>query len=152
MLAYLSWYVVWWTRYVAFFNGRQCSRPVIPSLGDYFPCGSIDLGKYVLFSSALRQRARWRTSLAMLFGGQGMLPFLMTDNAVDTDAHRVSKRKRSILSMRGGTQRMDRRRLFRPRIQCGLSFTSLIYTSPKMQSSQRHFTIASAFRIHNFLN
>jgi len=52
MLAYLSWYVVWWTRYVAFFNVRQWSRPVIPSLGAYFPCGSIDLGKYVL-SSAL---------------------------------------------------------------------------------------------------
>ena len=66
--------------------------PVIPSLGDCFPCGSIYLGKYVLYSSALRQRARWRTSLAMSFGGQGtMLPFLMADNAVDADAHRVSK-------------------------------------------------------------
>jgi hypothetical protein len=39
--------------------------PVIPSLGDCFPYGSIDLGKYVLYSSALRQRACWRTSLGM---------------------------------------------------------------------------------------
>jgi hypothetical protein len=27
----------------------------------------------------------------MSFGGPGMLPFLMADNAVDTDAHRVPK-------------------------------------------------------------
>ena len=40
------------------------SPPVIPSLGDCFPCGSNSLGKYVLYSSALRQRARWHTSLA----------------------------------------------------------------------------------------
>ncbi len=65
--------------------------PVITSLGDCFPCGSINLGKYVLYSSALRQRALWRTSLSMLFGGPGMLPFLMADNAVDADAHRVPK-------------------------------------------------------------
>jgi hypothetical protein len=56
--------------------------PVIPSLGDCFPCGSIDLGKYILYSSALRQRARWRTSLALLFGGHGTLPF--ADNSVNT--------------------------------------------------------------------
>ena len=43
--------------------------PAIPSLGDCFPRGSIDLCKYVLYSSALRQRARWRTSLALSFGG-----------------------------------------------------------------------------------
>jgi hypothetical protein len=49
--------------------------PVIPSLGKCFPCGSIDLGKYDLYSSALRQRASWHTSLALSFGGQGMLPF-----------------------------------------------------------------------------
>ncbi len=65
--------------------------PVIPSLSDCFPCGPIDLGKYVLYSSALRQRARWRTSLSMSFGGPGMLPFLMADNTVDADAHRVPK-------------------------------------------------------------
>jgi hypothetical protein len=65
--------------------------PVILSLCDCFLCGSINLGKYVLYSSALRQRARWRTSLSMLFGGPGMLPFLMADNAVDADAHRVPK-------------------------------------------------------------
>jgi hypothetical protein len=72
------------------------SPPVIPSLGDCFPCGSIDLGKYVLYSSALRQRASWRTSLALSFGRQGMLLFLMADNAdnnaVDADARLVSKK------------------------------------------------------------
>jgi hypothetical protein len=55
--------------------------PVIPSLGDCFPCGSIDLGKYILYSSSLRQRARWHTSLTLLFGGHGMLPF--ADNSVN---------------------------------------------------------------------
>ena len=60
--------------------------PVIPpSLDNCFSCGSIDLGKYVLYSSALRQRASWRTSLALSFGGQCMLPFLKADNAVDAD-------------------------------------------------------------------
>jgi hypothetical protein len=69
--------------------------PVIPpSLGNCFSCGSINLGKYVLYSSALRQRASWRTSLALSFGGQGILLFLMVDNAdnaVDADARLVSK-------------------------------------------------------------
>ena len=72
------------------------SPPVIPSLGDCFPCGSIDLGKYVLYSSAFRQRASWRTSLALSFSGQGMLLFLTADNAdnnaVDADAHLLSKK------------------------------------------------------------
>ena len=66
--------------------------PAIPSLGDCFPCGSIDLSKYVLYSSALRQRAHWRTSLALSFGGHGMLPF--ADNAVNADAHREPKTRR----------------------------------------------------------
>ena len=67
------------------------SPPVIPSLGDCFPCGSIDLGKYVLYSSALRQRASWRTSLALSFGGQqGLLLFdNANNNAVDDDARLV---------------------------------------------------------------
>jgi hypothetical protein len=64
--------------------------PVIPSR-NCFPCGSINLGKYVLYSSALRQRACWHTSLSISFGGPGMLPFLMANNAVDADAHRVPK-------------------------------------------------------------
>jgi hypothetical protein len=63
--------------------------PAIPSLGDCFPRGSIDLCKYVLYSSALRQRARWRTSLALSFGGHGTLPF--ADNAVNADARREPK-------------------------------------------------------------
>jgi hypothetical protein len=61
--------------------------PVIPSLGDCFPCGSIDLGKYILFSYALRQRVRWRISLALSFGGHGTLPFADNSvNAVNADA------------------------------------------------------------------
>jgi len=63
--------------------------PAIPSLGDCFPRGSIDLCKYVLYSSALRQRGRWRTSLALLFGGHGTSPF--ADNAVNADVHREPK-------------------------------------------------------------
>ena len=63
--------------------------PAIPSLGNCFPHGSIDLCKYVLYSSALRQRVRWRTSLALSFGGHGTLPFAA--NAVNADAHREPK-------------------------------------------------------------
>ena len=63
--------------------------PAIPSLGDCFPRGSIHLFKYVLYSSALRPRARWRTSLALSFGGHGTLSF--ADNAVNADAHRELK-------------------------------------------------------------
>ncbi len=47
---------------------------------------------------------------------------------------------------------MVRWKLFRQRIHCGISFTSAIFTSTKMQSLRRHSAIASAFRIHNFLN
>ena len=60
--------------------------PAIPFLGNCFPRGSIDLCKYVLYSTTLNQRARWRTSLALSFGGQGTLPF--ADNTVNADAHR----------------------------------------------------------------
>jgi hypothetical protein len=64
------------------------SPSAIPSLGDCFPCGSIDLGKYVLYSSTLRQRARWHTSLALSFGGHGTLP---SDNSVNDNARREPK-------------------------------------------------------------
>ena len=47
------------------------AQPALPSLGDCFPCASVDLGKYFLYSSALSQRACWRTSLAMSLGGAG---------------------------------------------------------------------------------
>ena len=43
--------------------------PALPSLGECFPCGSVDLGKYFLYSSALSWRARWRTLLTMSVGG-----------------------------------------------------------------------------------
>ena len=35
--------------------------PALPSFVDCFPCGSVDLGKYFLYSSALSRRACWRT-------------------------------------------------------------------------------------------
>ncbi len=46
--------------------------PAIPSLGDCFPYCSVDIGKYLLYSSALSQRARWRTSLVISLGGAGV--------------------------------------------------------------------------------
>ena len=49
--------------------------PALPSLGDCFPHGSVDLGTYFLYSSTLSQRARWHTSLAMTLGGAGESSF-----------------------------------------------------------------------------
>ncbi len=63
----------------------------MPLLSDCFPCGSVDLGKYVLYSSALSKRASRRTSLAMSLGGQGTLLFLMDDNTDNADAPRAPK-------------------------------------------------------------
>ncbi len=60
--------------------------PAMPSLINCFPCASVDLGKYVLYSSALSRQVRWHTSLAMLVGGLGMLPILMDDNTDNADA------------------------------------------------------------------
>jgi hypothetical protein len=54
--------------------------PAIPSLGDCFPCCSVDIGKYLLYSSALSQRARWRTSLVISLGGAGVLSLFTRDN------------------------------------------------------------------------
>ena len=123
------------------------SPPAIPSLGDCFPCGSIDLGKYVLYSSALRQRARWHsTSLALSFGGHGTLP---SDNSVNDDARRDPKTRTQHFD---GTQRMDRWRLFRQRNPRGINFMSAIFIFPKIQNLRRHFAIASAFRMPNIFN
>jgi hypothetical protein len=60
--------------------------PTMPSLGDCLPCGSVDVGKYVPYSSALSRRVYWCTSLAMSMCGQGMSPFLMDDNAGNAPA------------------------------------------------------------------
>jgi hypothetical protein len=49
----------------------------MPLLGDCFPSVAVDLGKYVLYSSALSQQACWHTSLAMSFGGAGVSLLLM---------------------------------------------------------------------------
>jgi hypothetical protein len=79
--------------------------PVIPSLGDCFPCGSIDLGKYILYSSTLRQRARWRTSLALSFGGHGTLPFADNSvNAVNADAREPKTRTQRFVYARRDTE------------------------------------------------
>ena len=60
---------------------------VMPSLGDCFLCGSVNLGKYVLYSSALSRRACWCTSLAMLLGGAGESLLLMNDVANHNDTY-----------------------------------------------------------------
>ncbi len=51
--------------------------PSMPWLGNCFPCVTVNLGKYVLYSSALSWRACWHTSLTMSFGGAGVTLFLM---------------------------------------------------------------------------
>ena len=58
--------------------------PALPSLVACFPCGSVDLGKYFLYSSALSWRARRRTLLAMSLGGAGVSLF-GTGYAADDD-------------------------------------------------------------------
>ena len=70
--------------------------PALPSLVDCFPCGSVDLGKYVLYSSALSRRLQWHMSLAMTVGGAGESSFgigYAADN--DTDAASVPKEKKT---------------------------------------------------------
>jgi hypothetical protein len=54
--------------------------PTIPSLNDCFPCCSVDIRKYLLYSSALSQRARWRTSLVILLSGAGVLSLFTEGN------------------------------------------------------------------------
>ncbi len=66
--------------------GHLLAPPALPSLGDCFPCGSIDLGKYFLYSSALSRRARWGTSLAMSLGGAGESLFGIGYFAANDDA------------------------------------------------------------------
>jgi hypothetical protein len=60
--------------------------PSMSLLGDCFPCITVDFGKYVFYSSALSWRARWHTSLAMSFGGAGVLLFLMKNIVDDNNA------------------------------------------------------------------
>ena len=66
----------------------------MPSLDDCFPCGSVDLGKYVLYSSALSRRSRWRTSLAMMLGGAGESSFGI-GYAADNDSVDLPKQKKT---------------------------------------------------------
>jgi len=68
------------------FPVQLMAPPALPSLGDCFPHGSVDLGKYFLYSSALSRRAHWRTSLTMSLGGAGESSFgigYVADNDVD---------------------------------------------------------------------
>ncbi len=70
--------------------------PALPSLGDCFPCGSVDLGKYFLYSLALSRRARWHTLLVMSLGGAGLSLFgigYVADNNVDTSDFRPKEKK-----------------------------------------------------------
>jgi hypothetical protein len=58
----------------------------MPSFGDCFPCVAVNLDKYLFYFSALSWRTRWRTSLAMSFGGAGVSLFLMEIIVDDNNA------------------------------------------------------------------
>ena len=109
--------------------------PTMPSIGDCFPCGSVDSGKYVLYSSVLSRRVCWRISLAMSICGQGISPFLWTTTQATLPHLESQTLARSISSMHGGTPRMNRWRVFLQRIQCGINFMSAFFISLKMQNS-----------------
>ena len=78
--------------------------PAMPSLDDCFPCGSVDLGKYVLYSSALSRRSRWSTSLAMMLGGAGESSFgigyAAEDNEVDLPKQKKTLTQRYVYARR----------------------------------------------------
>jgi hypothetical protein len=74
--------------------------PSMPSLGNCFPCVTVKLGKYVLYSSALSRRARWRTSLAMLLGGAGVSLFLMENIVDDNNACDFGPKEKKIQTQR----------------------------------------------------
>ena len=59
---------------------RYLAPPAIPSLSDCFPCCSVNIGKYLLYSSVLSQRARWCTSIVISLGGAGVLSLFTEDN------------------------------------------------------------------------
>ncbi len=136
--------------------GHLLAPPALPSLGDCFPCGSVDLGKYFLYSSALSRRARWRTSLTMLLGGAGESSFGIGYFANEDDAsdfqQKEKKRERSVTSMHRGIRKMDRWRLSLRKNRCGIVFTSKIFTLTKMWSYRRHFVTISASHTNNILS
>jgi hypothetical protein len=78
--------------------------PAMPSLDDCFPCGSVDLGKYVLYSSALSRRSRWRTLLAMMLGGAGESSFRIgyaaDNNSVDLPKQKKTRTQRYVYARR----------------------------------------------------
>jgi hypothetical protein len=73
--------------------------PAMPSLSDCFPFGSVDLGKYVVYSTALRQRVCWHNSLVMTLDGLGASSSLMDDMA-DVPREQKTRTKHFILSRR----------------------------------------------------
>ena len=78
------------------FPVQLLAPPALPLLGDFFPCASVDLGKYFLYFSALSWRARWPTSLAMSLGGTGKLSFgigYISNNDVETSDFRPKEKK-----------------------------------------------------------
>jgi hypothetical protein len=126
--------------------------PSMPLLGNCFPWVAVDLGKYVFYSSALCRQTRWRTSLAMSFGGAGVSLFLM-EKLLTTTTHvilDIKKRKHehSITSMHAGIRRMVRWRLSLCKC-CGIVSTSVTFTSTKMKSYRRHFDNDSTSNTHN---
>jgi len=85
-----------------------------------------------------------------LFGGHGTLPF--ADNAVNADPHREPKTQTQRFVYARRDTEDGPLEIIPPEESMWYKFMSAIFTLPKMQSSQRHFTIASVFRIPNFLN
>ena len=126
--------------------------PTMPSLGNCFPCGSVNLGKYVIYSSALSWRVCWRTSIAMSMRGQGMSPFLMDDNAGNAAAPRVPKTRTQHFIYARRDTKDGPLEIIPPKDSMWYTFMSAILISTKMQSSRRHFAIASAFRTRNTSN
>jgi hypothetical protein len=80
--------------------GHLLAPPALPSLGDCFPCGSVDLGKYFLYSPALSQKARWRTSLAMSLDGAGESLFGIGYFADDDDASDFRQKEKKMQTQR----------------------------------------------------
>jgi hypothetical protein len=83
----------------------------------------------------------------MLFGGQGMLPSLMTDNAVDTDAHRVSKTRMQRFDYARRDTEDGPLEIIPPEDLMWYKFNDRNFTSTKMQiqNMMSHFWAAGIF-------
>jgi hypothetical protein len=127
--------------------------PSMPSVGNCFPCVTVNLGKYVLYSSALSWQARWRTSLAMSFGGAGVSSFLMenivnNDNACDfRPKEKKTQTQHYIYACRDTEDGCWRLSLCINR--CGIVYTSITFKSTKMINSRGRFDNDSASHTNN---